>query len=196
MNDKQIQELDFWVRLIKSEGVSGFIRRRRADFYRHMDKFNGWADLSKKGLEIGSGLYSMMNFCNSYDVRTIDPLSIKYRDILFENKITDEVRTTPADGESILENDNTFDWIVNWNVIDHTPKPDKMIGEMYRVLKPGGKLYFEVNFDDKLAICHYSLWNKEVVDEHFSKLAFKKLYSYEYRNEPDKQSLYYGVYQK
>lgn len=34
--------------------------------------------------------------------------------------------------------DNAFDLIVSCEVIEHVGKPDKMVQEMYRVLKPGG----------------------------------------------------------
>jgi ubiquinone/menaquinone biosynthesis C-methylase UbiE len=44
---------------------------------------------------------------------------------------------------SILEipfGDNTFDYIVSSEVIEHTPDPYKAIQELYRVIKPGGIL--------------------------------------------------------
>jgi malonyl-CoA O-methyltransferase len=44
---------------------------------------------------------------------------------------------------SILEipfADNTFDYVVSSEVIEHTPEPYKALHEIYRVLKPGGKM--------------------------------------------------------
>lgn len=44
---------------------------------------------------------------------------------------------------SILEmpfDDNTFDYVISSEVIEHTPAPYLAIREIYRVLKPGGKM--------------------------------------------------------
>lgn len=200
MNDKQIAELDFWRNLIKSEGKEGFIRRRRADFYRHMNNFNGWADLDGYGLEVGAGCLSMVGLCaGEFDEyygfipKCIDPLSNEYLPILKEYRLG-TLNCEYGDGESLDDRSNQFHWVINWNVIDHTPNPQKMADEMYRVLKRSGKLYFEVNFDDELAKPHYSLWNEAKVNEVLSK--FKLLYKKIIRNEADKQTLYYGVYEK
>jgi 2-polyprenyl-3-methyl-5-hydroxy-6-metoxy-1,4-benzoquinol methylase len=40
--------------------------------------------------------------------------------------------------------DNTFDYIVNTEVIEHTPVPMQVIPELYRVLKPAGVLVLTV----------------------------------------------------
>lgn len=40
--------------------------------------------------------------------------------------------------------DNTFDHVVNTEVIEHTPAPMQVIPELYRVLKPGGVLVLTV----------------------------------------------------
>lgn len=199
MNEKQIAELDFWRNLIKSEGKEGFIRRRRADFYRHMNNFNGWADIEKYGLEIGGGCLSMIEMCvgvfdeYSGPSISIDPLADEYRKILSEYRLS-RLGSISGDGENLKWKDGEFEYVINWNVIDHTPNPQKMADEMYRVLESNGKLYFEVNFDDELAKPHYSLWNEDKVNKVLSK--FKLLYKNIIRNEADKQTLFYGVYEK
>ncbi|MGH9126702.1 MAG: class I SAM-dependent methyltransferase, partial [Acidimicrobiales bacterium] len=35
--------------------------------------------------------------------------------------------------------DNTFDIVYSWGVLHHTPNTEKAIGEVYRVLRPGGE---------------------------------------------------------
>jgi SAM-dependent methyltransferase len=45
-----------------------------------------------------------------------------------------------SDGESLPLPENSFDFVYSWGVIHHTPGIVKAAAEMYRVLKPGGKL--------------------------------------------------------
>ncbi|MBN1552658.1 class I SAM-dependent methyltransferase [bacterium] len=37
--------------------------------------------------------------------------------------------------------DNTFDAVLSTQVLEHVPEPQKVVDEMFRVLKPGGTLY-------------------------------------------------------
>lgn len=57
----------------------------------------------------------------------------------------------------------------------------------------GGKIYFEVNFDDKLSECHYALWDKEKVSEMFGDL--KQVHEVIERNDKDEQYLYHAIYE-
>lgn len=43
-----------------------------------------------------------------------------------------------ADAESLPFADESFDWVYSWGVLHHTPDTVKAIGEVFRVLKPGG----------------------------------------------------------
>jgi SAM-dependent methyltransferase len=43
--------------------------------------------------------------------------------------------------DDIPQPDNTYDVIVNTQVLEHVEYPQKVINELYRVLKPGGTLY-------------------------------------------------------
>jgi len=47
--------------------------------------------------------------------------------------------------DAIPKPDNTYDVIVNTQVLEHVEYPDKVIKEFYRVLKPNGKLYLTTN---------------------------------------------------
>lgn len=44
------------------------------------------------------------------------------------------------DGQAMGFKDACFDFIWSWGVIHHSEKPERIISEAYRVLKPGGKI--------------------------------------------------------
>jgi ubiquinone/menaquinone biosynthesis C-methylase UbiE len=56
------------------------------------------------------------------------------------------------DGNHLPFRDNTFDYAVSVSVIEHTTDPELYLGEILRVVKPGGKLY--LGFPNKI-------WPKE-----------------------------------
>lgn len=51
-----------------------------------------------------------------------------------------QVTTTPGDAEALPYDDDSFDLVIGHAFIHHLPVPGKAIQEMYRVLKPGGRL--------------------------------------------------------
>jgi len=151
-------ELGFWQGLY-NEGRLEEVRE--TDYRENFAHYPSWTQQKGKGIEVGSGLLSMLEFSKK-DVISIDPLMDEYDKIYKHNGIT----RMNMDGENLDFEDKTFDYAININVIDHTPNPDKMLSEIWRVLKPGGKLYFEVHFDKFLGGPHYMLWDREVVNKY------------------------------
>lgn len=43
--------------------------------------------------------------------------------------------------DDIPKEENTYDVVINTQVLEHVPDPQKVIRELYRILKPGGSLY-------------------------------------------------------
>ena len=43
-----------------------------------------------------------------------------------------------ADGEELAFENDCFDYAYSWGVLHHSPAPERSIGELFRVLKPGG----------------------------------------------------------
>ena len=56
------------------------------------------------------------------------------------------VNTIKAFGETLPFRDNTFDIAICSAVLEHVKEPQLIIHEMYRILKPGGKVYITVPF--------------------------------------------------
>lgn len=53
-------------------------------------------------------------------------------------------RYSLADGESLPFEDESFDYVLSFDLLEHLPEPEKCIWEMGRVLKPGGMLLIYV----------------------------------------------------
>jgi ubiquinone/menaquinone biosynthesis C-methylase UbiE len=45
-----------------------------------------------------------------------------------------------ADAEALPFRDATFDLVYSWGVIHHAPHPSQVVREIFRVLKPGGRI--------------------------------------------------------
>lgn len=192
MNQKQHAEMDFWVNLCKTETAEQFKERRKQDYSENIGPYEGKINLSGKGLEVGTGCFSQLEWVQGSDITSIDPLNDEFAKILkVHNK---NVKVLTADGENIPFDDETFDWVICWNVIDHTPNPQKMVDEIFRVLKPGGKLYFEVHFDDSLAAPHYDLWNEEKISQYF--MNKRILFRNKFRNDAGNQFKSYIIFEK
>jgi SAM-dependent methyltransferase len=55
------------------------------------------------------------------------------------------VRIDPA-SERIFAEDNSYDLIVSFQVLEHVPRPNQLIAECQRILRPGGVLFFTAPF--------------------------------------------------
>lgn len=72
------------------------------------------------------------------------------------------------DGVTIGLSDNSVNTVIATEVLEHSPEPQKILSEIYRVLKPGGMFFFTVPF----------LWNLHLVphDEfRYTSFSLKRL---------------------
>lgn len=106
--------------------------------HRHLIAYNEAAKLvSGRMLEIGSG--------EGYGIRILSPLASEYYavdkhptpiDKEYKNVVFKQVNIPPFTG---IENDS-LDFVLTFQVIEHIPKDSFFLEEVYRVLKPGGTL--------------------------------------------------------
>ncbi|HEY7152863.1 MAG TPA: methyltransferase domain-containing protein [Gemmataceae bacterium] len=61
-----------------------------------------------------------------------------------------------ADAENLPFDDNSFDLIYSWGVLHHSPDTPRAIGEVLRVLKPGGEA--RIMIYHKYSMVGYMLW--------------------------------------
>jgi 2-polyprenyl-3-methyl-5-hydroxy-6-metoxy-1,4-benzoquinol methylase len=164
MDSHQEVEVSFWKGLVAEKGDK-YLEFRAIDWdYKTKHFHPDIDDEVGEGLEVGTGVVSIFEFDNNKNTHifTIDPLQDEYQKIISIN--TGHVTYSNQNGEQIAKIDELFDFVLCVNVIDHTPYPQKMINQIYRVLKKGGKFYFEVNFDHHYSPAHYKIWIMEDVN--------------------------------
>lgn len=71
----------------------------------------------------------------------IDPLMNFYLKKIKILKNKKNIKLYNSKGEKIPLKDNSVDIVFSTNALDHCDDPSKVLSEIYRVLKPGGKLY-------------------------------------------------------
>ena len=175
--DKHNEEFN-WLRQFINTNKDNFATIREQDWKNRSRFLFGLRHEKGLGLDYGSGPLSMLEYSGLlFDA--IDPLMDKYRTIqeLPENYY--------------IDTDKTYNWVLCCNVLDHTDRPELIIEDIKRKLKPGGKLYLEVNFDDTLGDCHFEIYNKERVNNLIN---LKRDYEVTDRIEKDHQTAYYARY--
>ena len=176
-------ELAFWHGLYEQDGREGFLARRAEGLKGCIRWFPELVTETGRGLDYGCGLVSIFEFAG-LDMDAYDPLLEGYRGIC----------EGPGQIRYLDEPQVLYDFIVCKNVIDHTPEPGELLESIERLLKPGGRLYFEVNFDPVLYDgCHYRLWRMETVRHHLARFELVRESIAKEAEYPD-IDFYTGVY--
>ena len=55
--------------------------------------------------------------------------------------LTDRIRLQRLDAKQLPDPDNRFDAVISNSIVHHIPRPASVLGEMFRVLCPGGLLF-------------------------------------------------------
>jgi SAM-dependent methyltransferase len=155
MTYQQEQEIIFWKDLFDRSGVAGFLDIRRSDLANKLEFCPEIFEEKGLGLNYGCGLVSMFEF-STLKIEACDPLLDEFEQIY---KHEGNVRY-------VKELSEQYDFVACINVLDHTPDPQTIINDIKRVLKPGGRLYFEVNFDPELFAPHHVLFREETVRKY------------------------------
>lgn len=104
-------------------------------------------------IEVGSGPIGIVNYLETRDAAAIDPLMSFYNKKPELTELRREgVRFISAKGEQIPEEDGKYAFAIIDNCIDHTQEPGRVMSELYRVLRPGGYVYFVVNVHGPIGI--------------------------------------------
>ena len=107
-----------------------------------LEKFQTITD-DARVIEVGSGAHGLIFYFGSRHGIGVDPLAVSYRNLF--PRWQNSAATIAAVGEQLPFSNASFDVVLCDNVVDHAESPIGIVGELVRILKPGGLLYFTVN---------------------------------------------------
>jgi SAM-dependent methyltransferase len=100
------------------------------------EKFSHKVHIASNILEIGCGGYGVISKIEKAGLKIgIDPLMLAYAD---SYSLDDKSVYISGLGENIPVKEGLIDLCFCNNVLDHTSSPQRIVREIYRVLKPGG----------------------------------------------------------
>lgn len=134
----------------------------------YADIINGFVDSNTKILDVGCGygyfmkaVYKKTDFTYGID---LDENALKQNKII-KNKICGTV-------EKLLFSDSYFDLVISAWTLEHLKDPVKAFKEIFRVLKPGGKVIFLTP-----NIWNYNICIIRMIPEKFHSFLTRKLYN-------------------
>jgi len=118
-------------------------------------------------LDAGAGTRYFSNF-----FKHTRYVSTDFENVFDEN--SRDIHDFVCDLADIPKEDNTYDVILNTQVLEHVPDPQKVANELFRVLKPGGNLYVTV---PQMWMVHgapynYFFFTRYGLEEMFTKAGF------------------------
>lgn len=119
--------------------VDMFLKPQKRKLFQEINKLP-----SGQLLEVGVGNGTHLPFYNTHKIIGIDT-SVKMLEIAREKKLED-IELLQMNGENLLFQDQTFDYIILSHVITVVNNPEKLLEEIFRVLKPNGKVYILNHF--------------------------------------------------
>ena len=116
----------------------------------------------KKVLEIGGGIGTDLAQFATHGARVTDAdLSAGHLRLARENFAMRGLygEFLQQDAESLVFDDETFDVVYSNGVLHHTPDTRAVVREIFRVLKPGGRVIVMVYAEDSLQYWRNLVWN-------------------------------------
>jgi 2-polyprenyl-3-methyl-5-hydroxy-6-metoxy-1,4-benzoquinol methylase len=104
-------------------------------------------------LEIGSGPVGLINYIHADERYALDPLEEFNKNSPGIQKVRDpHVRYFAGMGENVSSLNQTFNFVILDNVLDHCQNPQKVLVEIYKNLGAGGILFFSINIYTNLGV--------------------------------------------
>ena len=168
---KRSSELDYWRKLYgeltagaadPAEALMAVSRDRTFPRYLHdlrlaPDSFRG-----RTVLEVACGPNGGLHWFQDCRRIGVDELIDDYRRIGYPLWLHDiEYLTSRA--ESMPLEDASIDAVVMTNALDHVENPQAVVGEIRRVLRPGGAFHLDVNYQYKSTTCEPHVFSDEAM---------------------------------
>ena len=96
-------------------------------------------------LDIGVGNGNHFAYYKKHTITGIDTSS-RMLSLARENNKNKAINLLEMNGEALNFSDNVFDYVILSHVITVTPHPNRLLKEVYRVLKPNGKVFILNHF--------------------------------------------------
>src|SRR5262249_40648989 len=133
-------------------------------------------------LDYGAGLAPYRSLFPNSHYRIAEVAStMTFHDGLIGTPARNKAFATPdyvilPDGR-ILEESNTFDYILSTQVLEHVPNPETHLSECFRLLRPGGKLFLTTHgsYEDHGSPYDYHRWTVEGLKYDLQKTGFEVL---------------------
>jgi glycosyltransferase involved in cell wall biosynthesis/ubiquinone/menaquinone biosynthesis C-methylase UbiE len=131
-------------------------------------------------LEIGGGMGTDLAQFARHGARVTDvDLSSGHLTLAKENFLVRglEGRFVQHDAETLQFPDNTFDVVYSNGVLHHTPNTRRVVNEIFRVLKPGGRAIVMVYAEDSLHYWRNIIWHIGLKQGHLRRYSVSELMS-------------------
>ena len=111
--------------------------------FRYFKKFKIKKD--SQILDVGTNIGTLPNLMSKADWKNVFGIDVTKNAIGFGKKKYPKISKNliAYNGEKIPFKNNSFDVVTSFDVIEHIPKPSKILDEIYRVLKPNGIFIFQ-----------------------------------------------------
>ena len=142
----QENEKKCWIRNRKRYLSDDFKMKLRLNAEQNEKWFSQFVKLDEnsKIMEIGGAAEPIIDFFNKGELVSLDPLNHVYLE-QFSSLFNPKVKRIQAPAEDIPFDNQFFDLIIIYNVLDHTQNPTKIISEIFRCLKSQGMLALSVD---------------------------------------------------
>jgi len=216
LSEKERIELEWWKSkslFQKKRGERGHASKRAYNKYLAIILHSGGREIlfhEKVIVDVGCGPMGALHFFPQSAVKIgIDNLAFNYNQI-FQVGNKQNMKYISADAEYLPINSQCVDYIFCINSLDHVDKPNFVLDEFERILKPGGIVFLQVEIDkDQTNInephdfCtnnilnlfkNFTLLNHRVVPKHNNKF-FRRILKF-LRIYPRYEDLFIGSFKK
>tara|TARA_B100001093_G_scaffold471723_1_gene494222 strand:+ start:763 stop:1572 length:810 start_codon:yes stop_codon:yes gene_type:complete len=168
-------------------------------FYPYLKKYLNHIESEDEILEIGLGFGTVGNYlfdkCKKYTGIDISegPVSMMKKRIEYGDN-SSKYTSSIGNGTNLIFKDNSFDVVISIGVLHHTGNLKKSISEVYRVLKPNGKLIMMIYRKPNVFMKSYGFLKllkhnpKKIIEYKFN---FMKLFKYLYDHDQNDNSTPY-----
>jgi ubiquinone/menaquinone biosynthesis C-methylase UbiE len=124
------------------------------------------------GRGIGAGIILDQFGARRVDAFDLDPRQVARARQRLSRYPADRLRLSVADATAVPVADSSYDAVFDFGIIHHVPEWRRAVAEVYRLLRPGGRFYFEEVSRHGLQRLSYRLLFEHPQEDRFSTSEF------------------------